>query len=324
MSTTPNIALTLLTRQQSAKETTINDALVKIDTAIGALQGGGGGGAADGTNRLYHFNAEVVPSSMVEMAVYADQGPVSVARYDLANATTGDDLKLLIESLVDTGFADTVIFVLPPTFTRGSISVDCRLPFNVFLATEAAMAAPMFDMGYNLAQGAVQLLTGYYEYALVETLVEGSYIPKLVSIKAGVVAIETRDFSLATPALNQSVECIFSSGVSNKLLKFMPQTNVVVLSDVNLDMQLEVLEWDTTTRDWNPTAVGDYTWTTDGSTVNFGTLVANTHLGQMNVPGQGSYRLLPFDCLVRIKIVGFPDGAPSYAAIALNLQTLIG
>lgn len=326
MSATPNIALQLLTRQQSAKETTINDALVKIDTAIGALQvgGGGGGGSADGTNRLFHMNVDSVPTSHPMLEVYAGQGQVQCVRYDLTDATTGDAIDMLIESTLDTAGALAAIFVLPATFTRGPFSVDCRLPFNLFLATEASLAAPLLDATYQLAPGVVQLNPGFTEYALVETQVGNTYLPKLVSIKQGVVTVETRDFSVVAPTVGQTFECVLTSGINTKLMGYNPQSSINVLSDKAIQLHVEIFEWDYSGRAWQANAIGDYLWTNtyDGQ-CDYTTLVANSPMGIMNVPGQGSYSMLPSNCKVKVSVVGFPDGAPAFMAVAINVMTLI-
>lgn len=280
---------------------------------------------ADGTNRSFVFKSTDLPDEIVNIEAIVGFGEQGCALYHLTDAKDGDELMLTIDGVDETtpGIFNTA-FVIPPGFTQGVITIKSSVGYELYLITDAIKGGPWLDEGFNPVQGAARIRVGVTSQVNVTTETVGdSTITQLFILGSQVLPVETRDYSnydsVATGTLLDFV--IPASFSSVKVLPYVAPTAVNVYADNDVDMRLEVFQWDAGTRAWN--TVGDYTWTcqADGS-VNFGSIASTVALPLYDIAGV-NYRQLPDNgCRVRLSATSFYGGdTPTFLTAAIAIKT---
>jgi hypothetical protein len=284
----------------------------------------GPSGGADGANRQFHYASGSEPDRIVNQVVFEfDPTPVPVAVFDLADAVTGDELTIYVESTPATAESHQAL-VIPAAFTDGSIRIVNKGTGNFFLCTADSLGSP-FQPDSGRAPGVCQVLPGTTEFLVASAVTaEGYEVVQVNSLRAIVKTTSAREHTFTAPAADAAIDFHFPfNEYGNWLLDYDFARSVRVYADELIDCKIQVIGWDATSKSW-ANVWAEATWATQASGApNFGTISVAFDLPKIDA-GNGSYSMILPDSIVRITLTAFPGDAPTFATVVLGVKTLRG
>lgn len=266
------------------------------------------GGGADGANRVYQFSSASNTFKPARQPIFEGDSDQDLALFELAGATVGDTLTLIVESLPSV--PGQPVFVLPESYDVGTVRVVNTSGTGFWLAAKGSLGTP-FQLNTGRTPGVVQVLPGTTELVVMPHITEQGYkVVQVNSLRAIVRPSYQLDAHFTAPAAGDSVEFVFGPGFyGDRLLSYFFPMSTAVFSDVPCVVSLAMYAWDPATRtfglkiadaEWTPNQVGGVDW-------NAMNILQD--LAKMQT-GNGMYSLIPQGTLARLTLVSFPEGTP--------------